>query len=67
MLDHTDSVKLLMDAIRCHCKNYIGSDDNLASLRDIALLMVEKALVEHAEEKEIDNSVNSLLEECGLA
>ena len=68
MLDHADSVKLLMDAIRCHCKKRLNNNDEVkASMRDLALLMVEKSLVEHAKKKEVDLAVNNLLKDCGLA
>lgn len=67
MLDHADSVKLLMDAIRCHCKKHLSDDEIKASMRDVVLLMIEKALIEHAKEEEVDTAVNNLLKDCGLA
>lgn len=67
MLDHADGVKLLMDAIRCHCEKRLGDDEVRTSMRDLALLMVEKALIEHAKKKEVDTAVDNLLKDCGLA
>lgn len=67
MLDHADSVKLLMDAIRCHCKKLLSDNEVRASMRDLALLMIEKDLVEHAKEEEANTAVNNLLKDCGLA